>query len=172
MQLAFPTTPAVSVKRRVVIQAPIERVFAYVADLRNDAQWRQEINKTTLDAAAPALGVVATEDAYLSGKQPHALSRLAYMAFEPNRYVRCTAPADNPTWTDVVRRFRETELGATEFVYELSFEQKVVQQALGFAPPLWFLRWYTGWMMSRYLRRLKQQLETMPASGPQPVQAA
>ncbi|GAA4385623.1 hypothetical protein GCM10023186_29180 [Hymenobacter koreensis] len=41
----------------------------------------------------------------------------------------------------------------------MQFEQQVVQRALGFAPPLWFLRWYSGWMMQRYLRKLQTLLE-------------
>ncbi|WP_400190740.1 SRPBCC family protein [Hymenobacter sp. B81] len=149
----------VSVERRITIQRPCARVFAYAADLRNDASWRREVHQTLLDAPQPALGAVATEDAYLSAQRPHSLTRLQYAAYEPDRYVRCTTAPDSPHWMSLERTFRSLGPGTTEFVYALGFEQKLVQQALGFAPPRWFLRWYTGWMMGRYQRRLQQLLE-------------
>ncbi|RTQ51465.1 hypothetical protein EJV47_06585 [Hymenobacter gummosus] len=93
------------------------------------------------------------------------------MAYQPGAYVRCTALAGEATWQDVERHFRPLGPTRTELTYTLRFERALVQRGLGFAPPLWFLRWYTGWMMGRYLRRLQQQLEAGWRPAPQPTTA-
>jgi hypothetical protein len=172
MYLAVPRTPVIEVQRRVTIAAPLPAVFALAADLRHDARWRREIHRTQLDAPAPGPGVVATEDAFLSPRCPHALTRLAYVAYAPDQYVRCTALHGEAAWQDVERRFRALGPAQTELTYTLRFEQAVVRRGLPFAPPVWFLRWYTGWMMTRYLRGLQGLLETTapaPAAAPRPV---
>lgn len=159
MLLAFPRTPVIEVARRIRIAAPLPAVFALAADLRHDARWRREIHQTRLDAPAPGRGVVATEDAFLSPRCPHALTRLAYAAYEPDHYVRCTALHGEAAWQDVERRFQALGPAQTELTYTLRFEQAVVRRGLPFALPVWWLRWYTGWMMTRYLRRLQRLLE-------------
>jgi|SRR6476661_321065 len=172
MHTDSPNSPLVAVKRNIIIKAPQAAVFTFAADLRNDARWRQEVHSTVLDAAAPAPGVVATEDAFLSAKRPHSLTQLVYEAYEPAQLMRCQTPADSPHWMRVERRFRALDAGSTEFSYELQFEQKLVREALGFAPPLWFLRWYSGWMMGKYQKKLKGILEadsTPAASMLQPA---
>jgi hypothetical protein len=171
MLLATPRTPVIEVTRRLVLGVPSDAAFALAADLRHDARWRREVHQTTLDTPAPGVGSVATEDAYRSARCPHELTRLAYVAYEPGRYVRCTAVAANPTWTDLERTFRPLDPARTELTYTLRFERAVVQQALGFAPPLWFLRWYTGWMMTRYLRRLQRLLAAEAGPAPTPSTA-
>jgi len=163
MQSNSPSSPIVAVERQITINAGSEAVFAYVADLRNDSEWRAEINRTSLDAALPAPGVLATEDAFLSTKRPNSITRLAYEAYEPSRFMRCLTTVDNTSWMSVERTFRPIGPTTTEFIYNLQFEQKVVREALGFAPPLWFLRWYSGWMMMKYLRKLKSILEARQA---------
>lgn len=172
MLLAVPRTPIIEVERRVQIAAPLSIVFALAADLRHDARWRREIHQTQLDAPAPGLGVVATEDAFLSPGCPHALTRLAYVAYEPNYYVRCTALHGEAAWQDVERRFRAVGPDLTELTYTLRFEQAVVRRGLPFAPPVWFLRWYTGLMMTRYLGQLQRLLETAGADMTAPAQPA
>jgi hypothetical protein len=169
MQLNTPSTPIVAIERRISIHAPLKQVFDFVSDLRNDASWRQEINATELDTFRPGIGTIAVEDAYLSAKHPHSLNRLAYVAYEPDSYMRCATVADHPTWMEVERTFKQLGPTLTEFTYALRFERKVVQQALGFAPPLWFLRWYSGYMMGKYQRKLKHLLEHMPAAVAQPT---
>ncbi|GAB3833489.1 SRPBCC family protein [Hymenobacter jeollabukensis] len=166
MLLAAPRTPVIEVTRRIRLAAPLPAVFALAADLRHDARWRREIHQTRLDAPAPGPGVVATEDAFLSPRCPHALTRLVYVAYEPDRYVRCTALPGEAAWQDVERQFRALGPSHTELTYTLRFEQAVVRRGLPFAPPVWFLRWYTGWMMTRYLRTLRQLLETGTAATP------
>ncbi|RAK70235.1 SRPBCC family protein [Hymenobacter edaphi] len=162
--LASPRTPVIEVERRVTIAAPLAAVFALAADLRHDTRWRREIHRTLLDAPAPGPGVVATEDAFLSPACPHALTRLAYVAYEPDHFVRCTALAGETAWQDVERRFCPAGPAHTEFTYTLRFELAVVRRGLRFAPPRWLLRGYTGWMMGRYLRRLQRLLEHAAAS--------
>lgn len=161
MRLASPTTPVVEVTRRIRIAAPLPTVFTLAADLRHDARWRREIHQTQLDAPAPGPGVVATEDAFLSPSCPHALTRLAYVAYEPDAYVRCTALHGEAAWQDVERRFRALGPDHTELTYTLRFEQAVVRRGLSFAPPVWFLRWYTGLVLGYYLRRLQRLLESV-----------
>ena len=149
----------IAVERRIRIPAAPNRVFAYAADLRNDAKWRAEVHATVLDTAQPGVGAVATEDAFLSAKRPHSLTQLTYVAYEPDAgLMHCATAAGAPYWMSVRRTCRLLNTGATEFVYALQFEQKLVADAIGFAPPGWFLRWYSGWMMSRYLRTLKRLL--------------
>ena len=166
MHLAIPRTPVIEVERRIRIAAPLPAVFALAADLRHDARWRREIHQTLLDAPVPGPGVVATEDAYISASCPHACTRLAYVAYQPAAYVRCTALADEAAWQDVERRFEALGPAHTELTYTLRFERAVVLRGLRVAPPQWFLRWYTGWMMGRYLRRLRQLLESGPDLQP------
>src|SRR6476661_4398901 len=98
MHTDSPNSPLVAVKRNIIIKAPQAAVFTFAADLRNDARWRQEVHSTVLDAAAPAPGVVATEDAFLSAKRPHSLTQLVYEAYEPAQLMRCQTPADSPRW--------------------------------------------------------------------------
>ncbi|MCC3160354.1 SRPBCC family protein [Hymenobacter sp. 15J16-1T3B] len=159
MLLASPRTPIIEVERRIRIAAPLPTVFALAADLRHDARWRREIHRTLLDGPAPGPGVVATEDAFLSPTCPHALTRLGYVAYEPERYVRCTALAGEAAWQDVERRFQPAGPAHTDLTYTLRFELAVVQRGLRLAPPQWLLRGYTRWMMGRYLRRLQRLLE-------------
>ncbi|QHJ06238.1 SRPBCC family protein [Hymenobacter busanensis] len=149
----------VTVERSISIAADAAQVFAFAADLRNDAAWRAEVHGTQLNTAQPGPGSIATEDAFLSAKRPHSLTQLHYVAYEPSRYMHCTTATDAPVWMSVERTFRAHGLASTEFVYSLTFETRLVQEALGFAPPRWFLRWYTGLMMGRYQRQLKRLME-------------
>ncbi|GAB2965562.1 hypothetical protein GCM10027048_39260 [Hymenobacter coalescens] len=159
MQQIVSPSPVVAVERRIVIQASAEQVFAYAADLRNDAHWRAEVHGTRLHAEQPAVGAVATEDAYLSPREPHSLTELEYLVYEPGRRMHCVSVAGSPHRLSVERRFRPLGPGTTEFVYGLEFEARLVRQALGFALPGWLLRWHTGRMMERYQRTLKRLLE-------------
>ncbi|GAA4361940.1 hypothetical protein GCM10023185_29350 [Hymenobacter saemangeumensis] len=159
MQTNSPTSPIITARRSIIINAPLAAVFAFAADLRNDAQWRAEVHGTELSTPQPLPGSVATEDAFLSAKVPHSIKRLLYLRYDDGQLMRCTTEAGDPNWLSMERRFQRVGTQATRLEYALEFERKVVDEAMGFAPPLWFLRWYTNWMMGRYLRKLKGLLE-------------
>jgi uncharacterized protein YndB with AHSA1/START domain len=159
MELNNPSTPVVAVRRSIIIDASVEKVFAYAADLRNDPHWRREVNRTTLDTITPGVGTIATEDARLSAKAPHFVTKTVCLAYEANHRLDCATIAGSPTWMRVSRTFNPLGPTSTEFSYSLEFEHKVIKLALGFNLPRLLIRWYTGRTMATYQRELKRILE-------------
>ncbi|HEX2534980.1 MAG TPA: SRPBCC family protein [Chitinophagaceae bacterium] len=142
-------------------------VFRYLADLRLDARWRKEVHQTRIEPAEGRRMGVAVQDAYLSRRVPHHLTRLQCMHYEPGRCIAFETLPGSPFWQQTIRTVQPVPGGAL-VTYRLLFDAAVVRFGLGFPLPPFFIRWYTRTTMKRYLARLKTILEQSPIRGKTP----
>ncbi len=142
----------------IEVRRPCTEAFSFLADLRNDWQWRAEINETIL-AGCIGPGAVFTEDSYLSPRMPHYTRLLVCTEYEPGNKVTYQTKAGEPFFLQSTRSVRATAGGKAEVQYTLAFDTYIVRHGLGFWLPAFAVAWAARRAMKNYLKRLKQVLE-------------
>lgn len=138
----------------VIIDAPIEEVFEFVADPMNDQIWRSEVNDMTTNNREFEVGSTFREDAWI-GIRKHFITTTELIELDyPNQALFETVKS-NPYFLRSNRLFREVE-GGTEFSYIVDFDRRMIKETFGFnAKPKVVIKLYS-FLMSKYLKKLKK----------------
>jgi uncharacterized membrane protein len=145
-------------QRSVVINAPVELVFAFAADFENDPRWRGEVQRMQYTTGRPVgVGSRAAETARMLGQTPETTT--VTTDYEPNR--RVAAKSTSGPVPIVASRDFETVPGGTRFTYTLEGDTSGVLLFRLMGSIL--TRLYQKRIES-YLRTLKGILETEPAA--------
>ena len=146
----------------VVIKRPIDVVFAYVADYRNDPAWRSEVREIRFLSEEPvAVGTHALETSVLLGRR--VVTESVITAYEPNRRVEFDY-VSGPFRVRGSRTFEPAD-GGTRVTSELEWRPASRLGRL-IAPAM-----RPGYQrtLDRYLARLRTILEDSPTAGSPPI---
>src|SRR4051812_45287325 len=77
----------IAVTASILIRGDIHKVFNYISDLRNDKNWRKEINMTVLSTSSPGLDCKAVESSFLSKRLPDNKLHLNCIEYKPDAIV-------------------------------------------------------------------------------------
>lgn len=149
----------ITVQSSIVIHKDIDSVFSYISDLRQDKNWRKEINETTLSTPGPALNSIATESSFLSKRVPDNKIKLQCVSYQSNNIIVHHSLPDERFSLMNSRQVEAMPDGQTRFIYEIAFDVNIVKHGLGFALPAFLVKYYTAQTMNKYLKKLKQVLE-------------
>lgn len=105
------------VQSSVVIARQIDEVFGFVADFRNDPEWRAEVRELRLVSGEPGVGTHAIETSMLWGRR--IVTETVITAYEPNRLVAFDY-VSGPFRVDGRRTFEPAE-GGTRVTVELEW---------------------------------------------------
>ena len=142
----------------VVINAPVERVFAFAADFENDPRWRSEVQRMRYTTGRPVgVGSRAVETARMLRQTLETTT--VTTDYEPNR--RVAAKSTSGPVPIVASRDFEAVPGGTRFTYTLEGDTSGVLLLRLMGSIL--TRLYQKRIES-YLRTLKGILETEPAA--------
>ena len=144
----------------LLVQKDPQTVFAYIADLRLDKNWRKEIKETVYTNPGPALGNMAIEESYLSKKVPAYKAALQCITYTPGKSIVYQSLPENAFYLQNTRRVEEISGQATKITYKLTFDVALVKYAIGFTLPNFLIKFYTQKTMRVYLQKLKHILET------------
>jgi len=105
----------IEIMKSVVINRPVEDVFAYVSDVDNEPEWISEVMEVRKTSAGP-VGVGATYDniVHFLGRQiidPHEV-----VQYEPNRKFGFKSHSGQISFTGT-HHFESTADGATKFSF-------------------------------------------------------
>jgi hypothetical protein len=152
----------IEVQHHMIIRRRAGKIFEYVADMRLDKYWRDEINDTTLDTDLPTLGSIATEDSKLSKRVPHHIAKLKCIIWQEGRQVVFETLPESTFYLKSVRELENLPDTTTRLTYMIAFDSSVVKHGLGFGLPAFFLKFYTKLKMTQYMKKLKNILESQP----------
>lgn len=133
-------------------------VFAFIADLENDAQWRKEINNTKMNGPIQ-LGVIAKESSFLSKRVPINMLELKCTDISLNKSITYTTLPASPFYLQSIRKVESINDSQTKFIYEITFDKSIVKHGLGFGLPNYIIRIVAQKDMKKYLSKLKEVLE-------------
>jgi hypothetical protein len=143
----------------IIISRDIETVFCYISDLRNDQEWRKEINSTSASDQPINIGHIVEEDSFLSRRVPSYRKQLICTAYIPNnRIVYQTLPG-NPFSLSSIRSVTAIGPQQTKFTYSLVFSSKIVKHGLGIGLPAFIVSYVTRSAIKKYLKKLRIILE-------------
>jgi sugar/nucleoside kinase (ribokinase family) len=148
----------ITITGTILINKDVETVFNFFADPGNDAQWRAEVNESTLDGNLE-MGVTVFEHSYLSKKAPNNLIELKCIEFKRNKIAIFETEPNAKFYERSQRQVNVVSGSTTEITYSLDFDIEIVKFALGFSLPKFIVSMKAGSDMKKYLRNLKKQLE-------------
>ena len=143
------------IQASVLIRQPVEEVFAYAADYRNDSSWRGDVRELHYLSEDPVgVGMHQLETSRLFGRRVVTESRIS--VYEPNREVAFEY-VSGPYRVRGSRRFEPVESG-TRFTFFLETSpggrlDRVLEPVL---------KSLYQQMVDRYVLRLKAILEAPP----------
>lgn len=144
----------------ILVNRNVERVFDFFANPGNDSLWRTEINKSTVDGPLQ-FGVTVSEYSYLSKKASNNLLELKCVQFEKNKIAIFETPANATFYLKSQRLVKAVSDNTTELIYKLDFDKSIVKFAVGFSLPNFIISLKAGNDLKKYLRQLKNQLESV-----------
>ncbi len=147
-------------KGEILINKNTSTVFAFIANLQNDSQWRSEINETTMNGAAQ-LGVMVKESSFLSKRVPANVLALTCTQFTLNESITYTTVPSSPFYLQSIRKVETINNQSCKFIYEITFDKSIVKHALGFGLPGFIIYMVAKGDMKKYLKKLKERLESM-----------
>lgn len=144
-------------RESIPINAAPEKIFAYISDLRNDVQWRPEVEKMEVNGPS-GLGQEVTE--YITiYRFFHVVTPTVVKTFDFPFCFEVETPSTHPSWVHCLRTMAVQENGEVLFTVQLSFSLDNLKQILPFVPPAWAVRMWYQPRIRRYLRRLKAIME-------------
>ncbi len=145
---------------QITIHKNITTVFAYIANLENDAQWRKEVNETKMNGPAQ-LGAIAKESSFLSKRVPANMLELVCTEFNLNGSITYTTLPSSPFYLQSIRKVVAIDEQSCTFIYEIHFDKNIVKHGLGFGLPIFLIGMVAHKDMKKYLAKLKAVMEEM-----------
>jgi len=149
----------IEVTRTICIKKDSATVFNYFSDLRNDKEWRSEINETKVLNPDPSIHTIAHEDSYLSKKVPNYVAKLICLAYVPNRRIVYQTMPENRYFLRSIREVDNLSDLETRITYSLKFDKAIVKHGIGINLPRFLVNYVTNSSMKKYLKKLKTVLE-------------
>ncbi|MEO6357974.1 MAG: hypothetical protein ABIU77_19140 [Ferruginibacter sp.] len=150
----------IQVKSAVLINQNYQVVFDYISNYTNDVFWRAEVKKTIVDTVSICKGTTITQQTFLSKKIPVFVTTFRCTDFTKGERVVCETTTENAYWCRSVRAVQQVNGNLTKVFYQLGFDSSIVQYGLGFKLPRLIILFYTKQTMRRYLRILKNRMES------------
>ena len=147
----------VTVNRSVNINKPIKNVFDYIADGRNDPNWRDEVNEMILEGEV-AVGGFQLERSKLGKHKNYETPTDITVLDYPHKIVLET-PKDYRLWLRSTRICESIDESTTRFSYELSFDKTMIKETAGISLPNFLVKFLYTLTVKKYLRQLKAILE-------------
>jgi hypothetical protein len=144
---------------KILINKNIDNVFAFFANPTNDHLWRTEINESKLDGTLQS-GVTVSEYSYLSKRASNNLLEMKCVQFDKNSIAIFETSNNAKFYLKSQRVAKAVSGDATELTYRLDFDKSIVKFALGFSLPKFIISLKAGSDMKKYLRQLKDHLES------------
>lgn len=135
-----------------------QTLFEYISNLENDKFWRKEINFTTM-SSLPELGVLATEDSFLSKKVPNHILSLKCIEFQNNSCIVYETSPKSKFYLKSTRKVETISKKESRLIYTIEFDASVVKHGLGIGLPKFLIEFVTKSDMKKYLKKLKVILE-------------
>lgn len=109
----------IKIEFNTMIQQPLEKVFAFLANPENETQWQSDLTEATLTSAGPmGVGSTGRDVRKFMGKET--VTTWQVTAFEPNQKMAFRV-ISGPMPFEGAYVF-ETAEGATRFVYQVQAE--------------------------------------------------
>ncbi len=150
----------INIKDHILINKNAANIFAFIANLENDKQWRKEINETTMYGDAK-LGVMAKESSYLSKRVPANLLELSCIKYTLNEIIVFKTLPSSPFYLESIRKLEKINEFQTKFIYEITFDKSIVKHGLGIGLPNFLIYMVAKVNMKKYLLKLKEIVEGM-----------
>jgi hypothetical protein len=150
----------IKVESAVLIKQDHQSVFDYISNYSNDVFWRAEVKHTIVDKAPMRKGSTITQQTWLSKKIPVFVTTFRCTSFTADDIVVCETTKENEYWCWSARRVQQLADKSTKVIYQLEFDDNIVQYGLGFKLPRLFVLLYTKQTMKKYLKILKHNLES------------
>jgi hypothetical protein len=148
----------IQTKGQIIINKNASTVFAFVANLTNDALWRKEINETKMNGPAQ-LGAIAHESSFLSKRVPANILELVCTEFNFNESIIYTTVPSSPFYLQSMRKVVVINEESCTFIYEITFDESIVKHGLGFGLPAFLIKMVAQADMKKYLSTLKGAIE-------------
>jgi hypothetical protein len=124
----------IQTKGQIIINKNASTVFAFIANLTNDALWRKEINETKMNGSAQ-LGAIAHESSFLSKRVPANILELVCSEFNFNESITYTTLPSSPFYLQSIRKVEVINEESCLLIYEITFDKSIVKHGLGFGLP-------------------------------------
>ncbi len=122
----------INISGTINIYLSIDKTFSYLSDLRNDKEWRAEINDTIFLDNKIAVGHTVIENSFLSKKMPEYKSTLLSIECIPDCSIIYQTLPENPYYLWSNRRTFALNANYTKVTYQLLFDKRIVKHGLGF----------------------------------------
>lgn len=153
-----------TIKVSVVIKRPINKVFKYAGNTKNDASWRSEVHIIHSDGEFE-VGTRYKEDAKL-GKHKHYITEVELVNIDaPFEAVYITVE-ENKYYLKSSRLFEPIDENQTRFTYKVDIEKKMIGDIVGIQLPLSVIKPIYKSKMLKYMKKLKRIMEARNHHSP------
>lgn len=143
---------------QIILQKNVADVFAFIANLENDSEWRKEINETKMNGPAQ-LGAMAKESSFLSKRVPANILELSCTQYHLNEHITYTTLPSSSFYLQSTRKVEPLNEHSCRFIYEIKFDKAIVKHGLGFGLPSFLISLVAQKDMKTYLAKLKEVME-------------
>jgi len=150
-------TKLISLQAQIEIDAPVERVFAFATDVRNEHLWRSEVIEIVADGPL-RMGAGMVERLALGAVRGY-VTRVRVTALIPNAILRVEAAPRHPRRFIAERRFERLGANRTRLTYLVRPDIRILSDLWPFPLAPGVAKAYYELRMHRYLAELKRLLE-------------
>jgi len=137
-----------------------EAVFEFVSVGTTDPQWRTEVDR--MEVTGPSALGTRWEEFSTFFKLFHTVTPVTVVEIQAPYRVVLQTPPEHSSWLRSVREVERLEPGRSRFKYELAFDLAAFKQMTPVVPPAFFVSWWYGRRIRRYLQNAKRILESHP----------
>jgi hypothetical protein len=148
----------ISLLHAIEINTSAEKIFDFVSDLSNDVKWRPEVERMETKGERK-IGTIVIEYIRIYKFFKIITPTEIKVLDRPHKFTVET-PASHPTWVECIRSIEKVGNDTVRFTVRLSFSLDNLKQVFPFTPPSFAVRWWYAPRMKKYLKNLKNRLET------------
>ena len=141
----------------IEIQAPAEKIFDFISDVKNDPHWRPEVEKMD-EQGENKPGTIVIEYIRVYKFFRIITPTVIKILDRPNTFIVET-PDTHPSWVKCIRSTETLTNGNTKFNVQLSFTLNNLKQVFPIVPPSFIVEMWYRPRMKKYMRNLKRLLE-------------
>ena len=145
-------------RHSICITSSPERIFDYISNLGNDAQWRPEVERMDVKTNNEE-GSEIIEHLRIYRFFKVVTPVIVKLRERPTRFIVET-PISHASWVHCIRSINVTQPNTCQLTVQLSFSLDNIKQMLPFIPPAWTVRFWYAPRIKNYLKNLKRILES------------
>lgn len=142
----------------IVISKPVATVFSYLADMRNDQFWRDEVKHTTAESG-PGLHCQVQQQTELNKNKPLYSASYICNKFIANEEAMYETTTDSTDWQRSIRHVQAIDASTTKVLYTVEFERNIIKHGMSVVPPSFMIDLFLTATIKKYLQQLKDKLE-------------